>query len=274
MVNDKNVVVGWSTYSTLANIYTKHGQTVKAFTALKAAEERLSSRNRLGYFFLITLYAALSDRDSVLRLWESSKKVAGKVTCANYMCIILCLVKVGDLIEAEKVFKTWESQCRNYDVRVSNVLLGAYVRRGWMDKAESLHFHTLEKGGRPNYKTWEILIEGWVKSKEMSKAVEAMKKGFTLMKFCVWRPSHVVLLCIMMSFEEQGNADDARKYVKVLRHQKLMTLPLYKSYLRTCIQAQTPAPNIPKITKRDKVDLDEEILALIQCVRKIDGVDI
>ncbi|KAM1024719.1 hypothetical protein TB2_037390 [Malus domestica] len=28
------------------------------------------------------------------------------------------------------------------------------------EKAEALHLHTLERGGQPNYKTWEILMEG------------------------------------------------------------------------------------------------------------------
>ncbi|CAA7395795.1 unnamed protein product [Spirodela intermedia] len=273
MVNDSNVEVGWSTYSTLANIYTKHGLKTKAFAALKDAEDRLSMRNRLGFFFLITIYAALNDRNGVRRLWETSKKVAGRITSANYMCIILCLVKVGDIGEAEKVFLKWESECRKYDIRVPNVLLGAYVRKGWMDRAESLHSHTLAKGGQPNYKTWEILIEGWTASKQMDKAVDAMKKGFSLLRFCAWRPSDEVRLCIMEHFEEQGDADEARRYIKALRRHRLMTLPLYKSYLRTCVRAQRSVPNALKMTRVDRVDLDQEALTLIQCVGEL-GVDL
>ena len=54
---------------------------------------------------------------------------------------------------------------------VTNILLGGYVRGGLMEKAEGLHARTLERGGCPNYKTWEILMEGYVGSGEMEKAV-------------------------------------------------------------------------------------------------------
>ncbi|CAK9313036.1 unnamed protein product [Citrullus colocynthis] len=177
MLTDKNVQVGWSTLSTLAKVYMQEGLVDKAFAALKDAEKKLSPCNRLGYFFLITLYASLKDKKGVFRVWRASKAVSGRPTCANYMCILLCLVKVGEIDEAEKVFKEWELNCRNYDTRVSNVLLGAYVRNGLLEKAESLHMRTLGRGGSPNYKTWEILMEGWVRSQHnVDGAINFLRK--------------------------------------------------------------------------------------------------
>ncbi|XP_078433009.1 uncharacterized protein LOC144704456 [Wolffia australiana] len=263
MVGDRTVVVGWSTYSVLANIYIKHGQKRKAFAALKDAEGRLSTRNRLGYFFLITLYAARNDLDAVKRLWEASKKVPGRITSANYMCIILCLIKLGDIAEAEKAFRKWESECRKYDIRVPNVLLGAYVRRGWMKKAESLHLHTLARGGLPNYKTWEILMEGWIAKMQMDKAGKAMARGLSLLKSCAsWRPSDEARMCIMEHYEELGDVDVAWKYVESLHRLDLMNLPLYKSFLRICVRAQRSASNVIKMAQVDGVELDEEALDL------------
>ncbi|XP_072952895.1 pentatricopeptide repeat-containing protein At5g27460 [Typha angustifolia] len=269
MVNDKNIEVGWSTYSTLASIYTKYGLCHQACAALRTAEKKLSVTKRLGYSFIMTLYASLNDKEGVLRLWESSKRVPGRITCANYMCMLLCLVKVGDLGEAERVFRTWESECRKYDVRVSNILLGAYVRKGWMDKAEKLHLHTLEKGALPNYKTWEILMEGWVKTKRMDRAVEAMKKGFSMLKRCHWRPPPAIVEAIAKYFEEQGNIEGTRKYMKVLQGLQIMSLPLYKCFLRTYINANTMPPNIFKMIARDQIDLDEETKELILCASKV-----
>lgn len=182
MLSDKNVQVGWSTLSTLAKVYTQAGLVHKAFAALKAAEKKLSSGNRLGYFFLITLYATLNDKEGVLRVWTASKAVSDRPTCANYMCILLCLVKLGDIHEAEKIFQEWELDCRNYDIRVSNVLLGAYVRNGLLEKAESLHMHTLERGGTPNYKTWEILMEGCVRSQNLDRGINFLKNDFAGLK--------------------------------------------------------------------------------------------
>ena len=131
MRNKKTDQVGWSTYATLATIYTKAGRFDKATAALKIAEERSSLRDRLAYSFIMTSYAALKDTAGVSRVWESSKRVSTRITCANSMSMMLCFIKIGDIKAAAGIFKEWESQCRNYDVQVCNVLLGAW--NGWMD---------------------------------------------------------------------------------------------------------------------------------------------
>lgn len=271
MIDDVNVGVGWSTDCTLANMYIRAGVNNKALKALRIAEQKLSTRNRVGYFFLITLYAALNDRDGVLRLWEASKQVSGRITCANYMCILSCLVKLGDIGEAKRVFREWESDCRNYDIRVSNVLLGAYMRRGRMEEAESLHHHTLDRGGHPNYKTWEILMEGWLKNKQMDKAVEAMKKGFAMLKGCNWRPPPSIVTAIAEYFGEQGRVEDTRKYVKILRRLNLMSLPVYKSLLRAHIYSHRPAPDVLEMMEGDNIEWDEETRTLVQCISEMNG---
>ncbi|CAI9116200.1 OLC1v1017289C1 [Oldenlandia corymbosa var. corymbosa] len=184
MLRDESVVVGWSSLCTLANIYQKYGLVEKVFWALREAEKKLSTCNRLGYLFLLTMYASLNDADEVLRLWKLCKQVPGRITCANYMCILSCMVKLGDIKEAEHLFLEWESQCRTYDIRVSNILLGAYMRNGLTKKAESLHVRSLSKGGHPNYKTWEILMEGWVRNHDMDKAVDAMRNAFSVIDNC------------------------------------------------------------------------------------------
>ncbi|XP_050254410.1 pentatricopeptide repeat-containing protein At5g27460 [Quercus robur] len=264
MVSDKNIQVGWSTLSTLANVYIKAGLVDKAILVLKNAEEKLSTCNRLGYFFLITLYASLNDKEGVLRLWEGSKAVGGRITCSNYMCVLSCLVKLGDIVEAERIFMEWESSFRNYDIRVSNVLLGAYMRSGMIDKAESLHLHTLERGGCPNYKTWEILMEGWVKSQNMVKAINAMKKGFAMLKHCDWRPSHGILMAMAEYFEKHGSFEDVNWYIRLIHRFGLASLPLYKSLLRMHLQAKRPAFDILKMMEKDKIEMDDETSALVQ----------
>ncbi|XP_068642754.1 pentatricopeptide repeat-containing protein At5g27460 [Aristolochia californica] len=251
MMYDKNVKVGWSTYCTLANFYIKSGLSGKALDSLKAAEGKLSTKNRLGYFFLITLYTALGNKSGVLRLWEASKKVPGRITCEHYKCVLSCLVKLGEITEAERVFMTWENKLRNYDVRVSNVLLSAYMRMGFMEKAEMLHDQTIEKGASPNYKTWEILMEGWVKKKEMPKAIEAMKNGCLLLEECNWRPPHTTLMAILQYFEEMNNIDDAMVYVEVLYKFKLTSLPIYHSLLRLHVRAQRPPARVLEMMEKD-----------------------
>ncbi|KAK9096995.1 hypothetical protein Sjap_022492 [Stephania japonica] len=272
MLSNKKIELGWSTYATLANIYSREGFADKAIEALKTAELKLSTCKHLGYFFLMTLYANLNNKDGVHRLWEASKRVGAKITCAHYMCVLSCLVKIGDFYEAERAFRSWEEDARGrYDIRISNVLLGAYVRNGWIDKAESLHLHTLEKGGRPNYKTWEILMEGWIKSNEMDKAISAMKSGFSMLKHCHWRPSSEIVLAIAEHFKEAEHLKDAKKYIKVLHRLGLTSLALYKAVLKVHVQARNPALEILKMMEKDQVHLDEEASALIRCLNQIKG---
>jgi pentatricopeptide repeat protein len=218
----------------------------------------------------MTCYAALNDSDGVTRLWEASKCVPGRIPAANYMSAIICLIEVGDIDQAEWIFGSWEVECGKYDVRVSNVLLGAYVRNGWIEKAEKLHLHVLEKGACPNYKTWEILMEGFVESNQMDKAVNAMKKALSSMESCHWRPPLKLVEAIAAFFEEQGNADDANRYIKVLQKFNLTSLPLYKSVLRTYIKADTVATDIAEMIARDQIVMDEEMDHLIIRASKID----
>lgn len=268
MMRDGDVQIGWSSLCTLANVYVKSGKFQKAGLVLKSAERKLSTCNRLGYLFLITQHASLKNKDKVLWLWEASKAVGGRITCANYICVLSCLVKLGDLVEAERVFREWESNHGKYDVRVSNVLLGAYVRNGLMDKAESLHLHTMERGGCPNYKTWEILMEGWVKSQEMEKAIGAMKTAFSLLKDCHWRPSDGIVIAIANYFEKTGDVEGALCYVKTIHDLGFASLPVYKLLHRMHLSSQKPASDILKIIENDKIKMDNEAHAPVRAVKE------
>ncbi|KVH87901.1 pentatricopeptide repeat-containing protein At5g27460 [Cynara cardunculus var. scolymus] len=264
MVNDKHVKVGWSSLCTLANIYMKSGLVEKATLALRNAEDKLSFNNHFGFFFLITNYASLKNKDGVLRVWESCKRVDGKLTCANYMCMVLSLVKIGDVKEAEKVFMEWESQCRRYDIRVSNILLGAYVRDGLMEKAQKFHLHTLEKGGCPNFKTWEILMEGYVRSQKMKKAIVAMKEIFKMLKHTEWRPSPTIIESVLGYFEESGNLEEAKSYLKVLRDFNLASLNVYRSLIKMYVTKREPTDEILELMEEDKIDMDSETMNLVR----------
>ncbi|KAG4200594.1 hypothetical protein ERO13_A05G222200v2 [Gossypium hirsutum] len=220
MLSDERVCMGWSTLSTLANIYTKAGLVQKAETALKTAETKLSANNSFGYIFLMTQYALLKKKTEVLRLWQTSK------------------------------------------------LIGAYVKNGWMEKAESLHRHTLEKGGCPNYKTWEILMEGWVKSQNMVKAVTAMKKAFALLKYCHWRPPHYTLVTIAEYFEKHGNSDDANNFFRDVQRLGLASSEIYKSWLRNHLLAKRPVLDILEMMYKDGIEMDNEISALVQALNE------
>ncbi|KAG9144275.1 hypothetical protein Leryth_016929 [Lithospermum erythrorhizon] len=261
MKTDKNVVLGWSSFCTLAEIYAKSGLVEQATVALRYAEDKMSLSSPLAYFFLITMYTSLDNKDEVLRLWMVVKGVKGRITCANYMSILVCFVKLGDIKEAEKIFLEWESQCKSYDVRVSNILLGAYARKGLMGKAESLHLRTLEMGGSPNFKTWEILMEGWIRCQRMDKVIHAMNRCFPNLKQCRWRPSPDILIAVAEYFEKTENFEDAAKYLQTIRSYGLASIPIYKSLLKMHLNANKPTKDILQLMLNDGIEMDDEIIA-------------
>jgi pentatricopeptide repeat protein len=264
MQNDENVEVGWSSLATLANVYMNARQSEKAILVLKNAEEKLSNCNRLGYFFIITLYASLKQKEGVLRLWEASKAVGGRISCANYICILTSLVKLGDIAQAKRIFREWESNCQKYDIRVSNILLGAYVRNGLIEEAESLHLHTLQKGGCPNYKTWEILIEGYVNRQKMDEAIIAMKRALAMLKDCHWRPSQRIVLAIAEYLENCGNFEYANEYITNIHNLGHGSLSLYKILLRMHLSARKPPLHVLQMINKDKIEMDSETFSILK----------
>ncbi|CAI0447921.1 unnamed protein product [Linum tenue] len=143
-------------------------------------------------------------------------------------------------------------------------ILCSYVRQRDAAKAEAFMVKMNEKGGNPNYKTWEILIEGWVKTQKMDKAVSAMKKGLSRLKSCHWRPSENILMPIAEYFEQQGNLEEANDYLRIIHHLGVSSLPLYKLLLRFHLQAQKPVPHILSMMEKDEIEMDDEITALVR----------
>ena len=107
-------------------------------------------------------------------------------------------------------------------------------------------------------------MEGWVRSQNMDKAVNAMKKGFSVLKHCDWRPSPSIVVAIAEFFEKSENIEEAKRYLKVVRRLGLASLPVYKSLLRTHASAQQPTQEIFEMMKEDEIDLDDETSALLQ----------
>lgn len=107
-------------------------------------------------------------------------------------------------------------------------------------------------------------MEGWVKSKNMDKALDAMEKGFSMLNHCDWRPPHVTLLAIAEYLEKHGNIEDANQYLRVIHRFSLSSLPLYKSLLRMHLNAQKPAFDILKMMEKDKIEMDDETSTLVQ----------
>lgn len=154
---DDNVDPGWTFYSTLANIYLKAKILDKVESALKELENKMKRKDRAAYGHLISLYGSLRNKDEVYRIWQSFELAFPKMTNKSYICFLSSLVKIGDIEGAENFLKKWQSRKLFDDIGVCNVLLGAYIRQGWLQKAKGLLEHVMENGFQPNANTRKIL---------------------------------------------------------------------------------------------------------------------
>ncbi|KAF8762534.1 hypothetical protein HU200_009353 [Digitaria exilis] len=215
---------------------------------------------------MMKLYVATCQYEKVLSVIDLMKR---NNVPRNVLSYNLWMNAFGDISRAEWIFGSWETHCRKHDVRVSNVLLGAYMRNGWIEKAERLHLHMLEKGARPNYKTWEILTTGYVQSGQMDKATDAMKKGLSLLKNCHWRPPLELVEAIANILRSKAVP---RMHIDTLRFSEglaceLAHIQIIASSIHQCCHC---AAKYLAMIAKDQIIMDEEMDRLIILAGKID----
>jgi pentatricopeptide repeat protein len=255
--HDNNVNTDWTIYSTLAAAYIKAGILDKAESALEEVKSKMPQSDRSAYEYLITLYASAGKRDEVYKVWHSLKLTFPKPKNRSYICLLSSLVKIGDIEGAEQIFKEWESVCVRYDVRMANIFLSACVKKGLLEKAESLLGNLLERGGKPNFNTWEILAEGYIQNGKFEQAVAALKKSASVGKVVPWKPKPANVLAILKHFENRGDVESAEDLLKLLRDLNCVDTEMYNSLIRTYAKSGKADPGIFELMERDKVNRNE-----------------
>ena len=61
-------------------------------------------------------------------------------------------------------------------------------------------------------------MEGRLTSHNIYKAIEVMKKGFSMLQGCHWRPSNNTVMVFADYFEKHGNIEDVYLVVMVDAH--------------------------------------------------------
>ncbi|XVE95230.1 hypothetical protein REPUB_Repub02eG0078100 [Reevesia pubescens] len=221
--------------------------------------EMLRDENvQVGWSTMCTLANIYTKAGVIQKAVVALKTAETKLSASKRLGYIFLMTQYASLNNKVEVLRLWEASKE----------VGAYMRNGWVDKAESLHLRLLEKGGCPNYKTWEILTEGWMRSNNMVKAINAMKKGLAMLKDCHWRPSQSILVAIAEYFEKHGNLEDANDFFRDIQHMGLASSPIYKSWLRIHLLAKRPAHDIFEMMEKDKIEMDDEISTLVQAFDK------
>ncbi|OMO68728.1 hypothetical protein COLO4_29446 [Corchorus olitorius] len=214
--SDRGRTLPWNFYTVATYAYIKVGHMDKALAMLKKFEA-LSKGNSGAYNQLLRQYATLGKKEDVLRVWELYKTNM-KVYNKGYLAMISSLLKFDDIESAEKIFDEWESHVPatlRYDIRIPNLLLGAYSRKGLLEKFERIVNQIILKEGKPNARTWYFFAKILLMNNEMGKAVNAMKEAI-LISQPWWKPCDESLAACLKYLKEEGEIDEAEKLINLL----------------------------------------------------------
>lgn len=269
MKRDGRVAGDWTTYSNLASIYVDAGQNVKAEKALKELEKKNACKDLSAFQFLITLYGRTGNLLEVYRVWRSLRLAFPKTANISYLNMIQVLVNLKDLPGAEKCFRDWESGCSTYDIRIVNVLVGAYAKEGSLDKAKEFKELARKRGAKPNAKTWEIFLDYYLKNGEIKSTVDCVKNAISTGRGdgSKWVPKTQIIQHLMQHFEQNKDVEGAEGFVEILKKAvDEVGTDVFESLIRTYVAAGRTSPIMRRRIKMENVNLGTEGMKLLDVV--------
>lgn len=261
MKRDGRVAGDWTTYSNLASIYADAGLFDKAEKALKELESKNATKELSAYQFLITLYGRTGNLLKVYRIWRSLKLAFPKTANISYLNMIQVLVNLNDVPGAEKCFKEWVSGCSVYDIRIANVLIGAYLKEDSFDKAQNLKDQARRRGIKPNCKSWELYLDYYLNKEEFKLAASCVSNAISTGRGNgnKWVPPPKVVQMLMKHFEDNKDVKGAERFVDVLKKSKdELEAEVFESLIRTYAAAGQKSAIMSRRIKMENVELSEE----------------
>ncbi|KAJ7961973.1 putative Pentatricopeptide repeat-containing protein [Quillaja saponaria] len=226
---DSTIIPNWTTFSTMATMYIKMEQFEKAEECLRKVESRIKGRDRIAYHYLLSLYGSVGRKEEVYRVWNTYKSVFPSIPNLGYHAIISSLVRMDDIEGAEKLYEEWLSVKLSYDPRLGNLLIGWYVKRRNMDKAQNLFDGMIEAGGKPNSSTWETLTEGHIGEKRLPEALSCFKEAFMAEGSKGWRPKPVNVSAFFKLCQEEDDIASNEVIIGLLRQSGCLKDEAYAS---------------------------------------------
>ncbi|EAY79103.1 hypothetical protein OsI_34209 [Oryza sativa Indica Group] len=249
-------------YNVMMRLYLQNGQVERVHSMHQAMEESgivpdVSTTH--------TLVAVLRKKKTLVAAYvvaEDIKAIENVLEKANscnsmYMCRIGVLLKMNDMVGAEKAYEEWESKHVYHDSRLINLLVDAYCKEGLMDKAEALVDQFIKKGRMPFANTCYKLAGGYFKVGQVSKAADLTKKALASASN-EWIPDLTNVLMSLNYFAEQKNVEAAEEMASLLQRLITPTRDIYHGLLKTYVNAGKPVSDLLDRMKKDGMEADEE----------------
>ncbi|TKY66543.1 Pentatricopeptide repeat-containing protein mitochondrial [Spatholobus suberectus] len=260
MEMEPHIGTDWMTYSMVTKFYIKAGLKEKALVCLKKCEEKADKHDALAYNHLISHYAGLGSKGAMMRVWKLQKANCKKQLNREYITMLGCLVKLGELDQAEKVLGEWEVSGNTCDFRVPNILLIGYSQRGLIGKAEALLQSMVAKGKTPTPNSWGIIASGYVAKENMEKAFQCMKEAVAVQaQNKRWRPKVDIISSILSWVTNNKDIGEVEDFVNSLKTLNSMNRDMYLSLIRMYVRCGKDVDGILESMKADNIELDEEI---------------
>ncbi|CAI9763158.1 unnamed protein product [Fraxinus pennsylvanica] len=231
----------WFTCGNLATIYVHSGLYEKANAVLEEMEKLKNQSDSEGlqnHLTHIKLYSQMNNLPGVNRAWESLKSTFPTPNNLSYLFMLQALSKLGDLEALKKCYKEWESSCSNYDFRLPNVMLEFYLSQNMIEEATAIH-ESLANRGKPNLRTLNSLTSLCMKKSEIDLALKYLEMGVaeTVSEKHHWFPTDDTIKLFLNYFEEETDADRAKKFIESLKKTSRLDSTVYDSLLSSSTSA-------------------------------------
>ncbi|KAF7083236.1 hypothetical protein CFC21_087044 [Triticum aestivum] len=257
--------VHWSLYTMMANNYLKQELFGKAEVALKKAEEVMDKAELLSWHFLIYLYARSGNSTELKRIWESLKSTFKKCSNKSYLVMLEALNMIDDFESLQQIFLEWESSHGHYDIRITNVMIKAYLDKGMIDEAEAIRQSTMSQG-HCNVRTVYIFAEFYSDRSDVTAALEILRDAKKMLTTHKWVPSEKLTSRFLKHYEESKDVDGVESFCECLRKLDCLDAEAYEGMMRTYIAAGRTNPSIAQRIEDDGIHVGPETTKLLERV--------
>ncbi|XP_052209876.1 pentatricopeptide repeat-containing protein At1g02370, mitochondrial-like [Diospyros lotus] len=266
MMKEDEQTIDWTTYSSLASFYVKAGLNEKAASALRQLEEEMGPKNELAYRFLISLYAGISKSGELHRVWKSLKSNLQTINNLSYLVMLQALGKLNDVDALKTTLEEWRSSRSNYDLRLANAAIIAFLKSGMIKEAESVLQEAMQNSNGPFFKAREMFTTFFLNHHQVNSALKYMEAAISEVKNNEWHPNPDDVDKFFKYFEEKRDVDGAEQLCKLLKKVNYLDSKAYHSLLQTYVAAGKLAPDMRTRMEADGIDTRGEIGALLEKV--------